>query len=207
MRLQAKISRCLSQMTSMFPCLLLAGCLFPALPTRAADAPAKPGPDVLVFSNGDKLTGKLDHEAGGSVFFASDNAGTVQVPWAKLKELHTEGPFAVIETGSPVGRKKANLDIPIGTISIDGDTLTVTTQHGTQQIPVKSPHSTKTSTRSRASPRASRVPSRQAPAPSIPPRTASASTAGLSCRASFPRSPGCRRGNVLCWTSTATTAR
>jgi hypothetical protein len=138
MRLQAKISRCLSQMTSMFPCLLLAGCLFPALPTRAADAPAKPGPDVLVFSNGDKLTGKLDHEAGGSVFFASDNAGTVQVPWAKLKELHTEGPFAVIETGSPVGRKKANLDIPIGTISIDGDTLTVTTQHGTQQIPVKS---------------------------------------------------------------------
>jgi hypothetical protein len=112
--------------------------LFPALPTRAADAPAKPGPDVLVFSNGDKLTGKLDHEAGGSVFFASDNAGTVQVPWAKLKELHTEGPFAVIETGSPVGRKKANLDIPIGTISIDGDTLTVTTQHGTQQIPVKS---------------------------------------------------------------------
>jgi hypothetical protein len=138
MRLQAKISRCLSQMTSMFPCLFLAGCLFPALPTRAADAPAKPGPDVLVFSNGDKLTGKLDHEAGGSVFFASDNAGTVQVPWAKLKELHTEGPFAVIETGSPVGRKKANLDIPIGTISIDGDTLTVTTQHGTQQIPVKS---------------------------------------------------------------------
>jgi hypothetical protein len=122
----------------MFPCLFLAGCLFPALPTRAADAPAKPGPDVLVFSNGDKLTGKLDHEAGGSVFFASDNAGTVQVPWAKLKELHTEGPFAVIETGSPVGRKKANLDIPIGTISIDGDTLTVTTQHGTQQIPVKS---------------------------------------------------------------------
>lgn len=138
MRLQAKISRCLSQMTSMFPCLFLAGCLFPALPTRAAAAPAKPGPDVLVFSNGDKLTGKLDHEAGGSVFFASDNAGTVQVPWAKLKELHTEGPFAVIETGSPVGRKKANLDIPIGTISIDGDTLTVTTQHGTQQIPVKS---------------------------------------------------------------------
>jgi hypothetical protein len=115
----------------------LAGCLFPALPTRAADAPAKPNPDVLVFSNGDKLTGKLDHEAGGKVSFTSDNAGTVELPWAKLKELHTQGSFAVIQTGSPVGRKKANLDIPIGTISIEGDTLTVTTQSGTQQIPVK----------------------------------------------------------------------
>lgn len=121
-------------MTSIFPCLLLAGCLFPALPTHAAAAK----PDVLVFSNGDMLTGKLDHEAGGTIFFASANAGTVKVPWAKLKELHTQEPFAVIETGAPVGRKKANLDIPVGTISIDGDTLTVTTQSGTKQIPVKS---------------------------------------------------------------------
>jgi hypothetical protein len=134
MRIQAKNSRPFSQMTSIFPCLLLAGCLFPALPTHAADAAAKP--DVLVFSNGDTLTGKLDHEAGGTVSFVSDNAGTVEVPWAKLKELHTEGPYAVIETGAPVGRKKANLDIPVGTISIHGDTLTVTTSSGTREIPV-----------------------------------------------------------------------
>jgi hypothetical protein len=137
MRLQAKNSRLFSQMTSIFPCLLLAGCLFPALPTQAADAAAKPKPDVLVFSNGDTLTGKLDHEAAGSVSFASDNAGTVEVPWAKLKELHTQGEFAVIQTGSPVGRKKANVDIPIGTISIEGDTLTVVTKTGARQIPVK----------------------------------------------------------------------
>ncbi len=138
MRIQAKYSRLFSQLTSIFPCLFLAGCLFQTLPTQAADAAAKPGPDVLVFSNGDKLTGKLDHEAGGTVFFASDNAGTVKVPWDKLKELHTQEPFAVIESGAPVSRKKANLDIPIGTISIAGDTLTVTTQSGTKQIPVKS---------------------------------------------------------------------
>ena len=138
MRIQAKNSRRFSQMTSIFPCLLVAGCLFPALPTRAADATIKPKPDVLVFSNGDMLTGKLDHEGGGTVFFASDNAGTVQVPWAKLKELHTEQPFAVIKTGQPVGRKKANADIPVGTISIEGDTVTVTTASGTQEIPEKS---------------------------------------------------------------------
>ncbi len=122
----------------IFSCLLLAGCFFPALPTRAADAAANPNPDLLVFSNGDKLTGKLDHEAAGTVFFSSDNAGKVEVPWTKLKELHTEEPFAIIETGAPVGRKKANPDIPIGTISVDGDTLTVTTSSGAQQIPVKS---------------------------------------------------------------------
>lgn len=124
-------------MTSTFPCLLLAGCLLPALPTRAADAAAKPKSDVLVFSNGDMLTGKLDHEAGGSLSFASDNAGSVDVAWAKLKELHTQGEFAVIETGATVARKKANTDIPIGTISIEGDTLTVNTKDGAQQIPVK----------------------------------------------------------------------
>jgi hypothetical protein len=137
MRIQAKNSYRFSQMTSIFPCLLLAGCLFPALPTQAADTVLKPKPDVLVFSNGDTLTGKLDHEAGGTIFFASDNAGTVQVPWAKLKELHAEEPFAVIQTGAPVRRKQANTDIPVGTISIEGDTLTVTTASGTQQIPVK----------------------------------------------------------------------
>ena len=124
-------------MTSTFPCLLLAACLFPALPTRAADAAAKPKSDVLIFSNGDTLTGKLDHEAGGSVTFASDNAGSVDVPWAKLKELHTQGAFAVIQTGVAVARKKANADIPIGTISIEGDTLTVNTKDGARQIPLK----------------------------------------------------------------------
>ncbi|MGB7198700.1 MAG: hypothetical protein WBG23_10345, partial [Acidobacteriaceae bacterium] len=71
MRIQAKTSRRFSQMTSIFPCLLVAGCLFPALPTRAADATVKAKPDLLVFSNGDMLTGNLDHEAGGTVFFAS----------------------------------------------------------------------------------------------------------------------------------------
>jgi hypothetical protein len=137
MRIQAKNSRRFSKMTSILPCFLLAVCLLPALPTRAADAAAKPKSDVLIFSNGDTLTGKLDHVAGGTVFFASDNAGTVQVPWAKLKELHTEGPFAVIENGVLVGRKKSNTAVPVGAISIEGDTLTVTTSSGTQQIPVK----------------------------------------------------------------------
>ncbi len=119
--------------------LIAAGLLSisPATRAHAADAAAKPQPDVLVFSNGDKLTGKLDHEADGTVFFKSDNAGMVQVPWDKLKELRTEAPFAVIDNGVRVGRKKPNRDIPIGTLALDGSTMTVTTGQGAQQIPVK----------------------------------------------------------------------
>lgn len=119
--------------------LLIAAFLLPAANLRAADATVKtqPKPDVLVFANGDKLTGKLDHEAAGTVFFASDNAGTVQVPWAKLKSLHTELPFAVIEHGALVKRKSTNLSVPVGTLEINGDTLTVMTLQGAQEIPVK----------------------------------------------------------------------
>ena len=127
--------RFLIQSSKILPGLFLAASLLPAaLLARAADTPK---PDVLVFSNGDKLNGKLDHEAGGTVFFKSDNAGTVQVPWAKLKSLHTEEPFAVIENGVPIGRKKANLDVPLGNVEVNGDTLTVATAQGAKQVAVK----------------------------------------------------------------------
>ncbi len=111
----------------------------PATPciAQTSAATAKPQPDLLVFSNGDKLAGKLDYEADGNVYFKSDNAGTVKVPWDKLKQLRTETPFAVIETGVSVARRNANLDVPVGPISIEGDTLTVTTANGAQQVPIQ----------------------------------------------------------------------
>ena len=133
MRFQAENFFSVRKMTITF-CLLLASSLLPTTQIRAADTPQ---PDLLVFANGDHLTGKLNYVAGGSVFFASDNAGTISVAWAKLKELHTNRPFVVIKTGKEVHRKAANADIPVGTISVDGDTLTVTTAQGSQQIAVK----------------------------------------------------------------------
>lgn len=120
-----------------FLCLLLAGCLQAAMPVYAADTGTKPASDILVFSNGDKLAGHLDHEETGTVYFKSDNAGMVQIPWAKLKSLHTERPFAVIENGALVRRKNANTNIPVGTLVLDGNTLTVMTLQGPQEVPVK----------------------------------------------------------------------
>ena len=118
-------------------CGLLAAGLLCALPLHAADTAAKPKPDILTFANGDKLAGHLDHEAGGTVFFASESAGMVQVPWAKLKSLHTEKQFAVIENGALVKRKNKNADVPLGTLDIEGDTISVATLQGMRQIPVK----------------------------------------------------------------------
>ena len=105
---------------------------------KAADAATKPGTDVLVFTNGEKLVGTLDHEADGNVFFKSDNVGKVKVSWSKIKTLHTARPFAVLEKGALVKRHRSNFDVPIGFIVVNGDTLTVNTSGGTQQVPVKS---------------------------------------------------------------------
>ena len=79
------------------------------------DAP--PDPDVLVFTNGDQLTGKLVNSAGGKVTFHSDMAGDVTVDWAKIKEIRTAQKFAVIENGVKPSRKNPEA-VPQGTVTI-----------------------------------------------------------------------------------------
>ena len=75
-----------------------------ALPGHAQSAPAAaaPAPDVIIFTNGDQLTGKLLREVGGSVTFHSDIAGDVTVTWDKIKSIHTSQQFAVIQQGQHV---------------------------------------------------------------------------------------------------------
>ena len=127
---------CPKKLTRFLLAWLAAFCVY-SLPACAADPSSKATPDMLVFINGDKLAGHLDHEADGIVFFDSDNAGTVQVPWAKLKSLKTSKPFAVIQNGTSVKRKNPNLNVPVGTLELHGDTLSVATLQGVQEIPVK----------------------------------------------------------------------
>jgi hypothetical protein len=67
-------------------------------PLFAADPPP-PGTDVLVFSNGDQLTGKLVGSAAGKVTFHSDMAGDVTVDFEKVKEIRSPQKFAVIQNG------------------------------------------------------------------------------------------------------------
>ena len=93
-----------------------------ALPGRAQSAPsAAPAPDVIIFTNGDQLTGKLLREIGGSVTFHSDIAGDVIVTWDKIKSIHTSQQFAVIQQGQHVTRKTADTDVAQGVVQVQDD--------------------------------------------------------------------------------------
>jgi hypothetical protein len=63
---------------------------------------------VLVFANGDQLTGSLERAAGGSVVFKSDMAGELTISFDKVKEIRNgsnPSQFALLKKGALVGRK------------------------------------------------------------------------------------------------------
>jgi Protein of unknown function, DUF481 len=117
--------------------VLLATWFAGSLTCIAADQP-KSEPDVIVFNNGDQLTGKFVSSAGDSLVFHSDIVGDVTVDWDKVKELRSPRQFAVIETGKHITRKTPDSEIPQGAITATGSDITV---HGpataVQSIPVK----------------------------------------------------------------------
>jgi hypothetical protein len=104
----------------------------------AAAAPA-PAPDVVVFTNGDQLTGKLVSAANGTVTFHSDVVGNVTVTWDKIKTLHSSQQFAVVQQGQTVSRKTPSAAVPQGTVAVDNQQLQVTPAAGAAQkeIPAK----------------------------------------------------------------------
>jgi hypothetical protein len=105
---------------------------------QAPAAPAAPS-DVIIFTNGDQLTGKLLREVGGSVTFHSDIAGDVSVTWDKIKSIKTGQQFAVIQQGQHVTRKTADADIVEGNVQVEDDQVKVTqaTSGANKDIPVK----------------------------------------------------------------------
>lgn len=96
-------------------------------PARPADA--KPTPDVLIFTNGDQLTGHLQSAAGGSIVFASDMAGTLTIGFDKIKELRSgdhPAQFALLKKGVPVDKHhpapEGSAEIADGKVLIHPDT-------------------------------------------------------------------------------------
>jgi hypothetical protein len=116
--------------------------LVSALPLCAqsgdAGKTAAPAPDVIFFTNGDQLTGKLLREVNGSVTFHSDIAGDVIVTWDKIKSIRTSQQFAVIQQGQHVSRKTPDADVAQGAVQIQDDQVAVSGKGGaTKDIPVK----------------------------------------------------------------------
>jgi putative salt-induced outer membrane protein YdiY len=105
---------------------------------QPAAAPAKPAPDVLIFTDGEKLIGHLERVVGSSVVFKSDMAGEITVDWSKIQELHSSQKFAVIPKGMPLRRHVDQSKIPQGEISMTGQKLEITAAPGqtAQTMPV-----------------------------------------------------------------------
>jgi hypothetical protein len=133
------VSRVFSRLLLPLHLMLPAALVLPfALPLQGQTAPAA-APDVILFTNGDQLTGKLLREVNGSVTFHSDIAGDVTVTWDKIKSIKSGQNFAVVQQGQHVTRKTADADIAKGAVQVEDDQVKVATATGgaTKDIPVK----------------------------------------------------------------------
>ncbi len=114
------------RLTSLLAAALL--CLTASIHAQEKpSADAKPTPDVLIFTNGDQLTGALVSAAGGNVVFKSDMAGQVTVGFDKIKELRSgtkAAQFALLQKGVKVTK---GTPAPEGTVSVDGGNVLVAT--------------------------------------------------------------------------------
>lgn len=109
--------------------------LVPIAVVLRAQTPA--APDVLIFTNGEKLVGHLVKAHGGSVTFKSDSIGEVTVDWKKVQELQTAEPFVAVGKDVKLDRKSDISKLPTGKVSMTDQKLTVTPATGTAQtVPV-----------------------------------------------------------------------
>jgi hypothetical protein len=65
-------------------------------PAKAATKKAEEPQEVLIFKNGDQITGKLLNSTGTKIKFDSEVAGEITVPLEKIKELKSDRPFAIV---------------------------------------------------------------------------------------------------------------
>jgi hypothetical protein len=77
------------------------GAMTCAVAQTAATA-APPEKDVVIFQNGDQLSGKLVRGVGGDIVFKSDMAGEITVSLEKVKELRSTGKFALLRKGAGI---------------------------------------------------------------------------------------------------------
>lgn len=96
----------------------------------AAMAQSKPEPDTLVFKNGDQLTGTLVSEADDKIVFKSDMAGKITVSLDKVKELRSNGAFAVLKKDVPLKKEAVERDALPGKIEFADATLKVDSPAG-----------------------------------------------------------------------------
>lgn len=100
-------------------------------------AQPKPEPDVIVFTNGDRLTGHFVKSSDATLTFKSDALGDLNIDWSKVKELHTSANVAVIRKGVKVSRHENPADVPQGRLAMENQTIQLAPSGAApQSIPV-----------------------------------------------------------------------
>src|ERR1700722_16180241 len=85
----------------------------------ALQGQAKPDPDVLLFTDGERLTGHFVKSTGSLLTFKSDALGEITVDWSKVKELQSSAKVAVIPKGVRLRKRADAVNIPQGTLSVE----------------------------------------------------------------------------------------
>ena len=91
---------------------------------------AQSEPDVLIFSNGEKLIGHLISATGSLVVFKSEMAGEIKVDWSKIQDLRSSQKFAaipkdvVLRSAGEAGR------VPQGTVAMTGQKIEINSGTG-----------------------------------------------------------------------------
>jgi hypothetical protein len=93
----------------------LAVCFFGVAGLRGQ---SKPDVDVLLFTDGEKLTGHFVKSSGASLTFKSDALGEITVDWSKVKELESSAKVAVIPKGARLRKREDSSTIAQGTLSM-----------------------------------------------------------------------------------------
>jgi hypothetical protein len=109
---------------------------FAAASTAQTPPPApKPPADVVIFTNGDQLTGTLERGSGNSIVFKSDMAGEITIPLDKVKELHSAGSFAVLRKDHPIKNVAAARAITSAPLSYSDGKLTLNHPGAPEDVP------------------------------------------------------------------------
>ncbi len=79
--------------------------------------------EVLVFTNGDQLKGRLVRGVGSTIVFKSDMAGEITVALDKVRELRSVGGFALLRKDVPVAKQPvvpAKIRVEAGMVTPEG---------------------------------------------------------------------------------------
>jgi hypothetical protein len=90
----------------------------------------QPAPDVLLFTDGEKLTGHFVKSSGAALTFHSDTLGDITVDWSKVKELTTSAKVAVIPKGVRIRKPGDAAGIAQGTLAMQDQQLHLTSAPG-----------------------------------------------------------------------------